>query len=85
MSEVTATTSVTDAQAKRIAALVGATPVTMYRLANVLSEVLGRRVREQQMYNYRTNRLIAVNGAGRVEPATAIAFVTKQLAKQSAK
>jgi hypothetical protein len=57
--------------------------LTMYRLAAVLSEALGRRVREQQMYNYRKNGLIKGLVDGKASREVAIAFVAKQLAKHS--
>lgn len=55
--------------------LIGEQPLSMYRLANVVSEVLGERIREQQFYNYRKNGRVKVNAEGRIAPKDALEFV----------
>jgi hypothetical protein len=77
MSEGTVT--VDPKVAERIERKVGSEPLTMYRLANVWSDIIGTRVREQQAYNYRKNGLIKVNAEGRVLPADAVAFLLKRV------
>jgi hypothetical protein len=63
---------------------IGTEPLTMYKFAGALSDLLGRHIREQQMYNYRAKKLIKVNPEGRVEAETAVAYVLKRLAKTTA-
>jgi hypothetical protein len=59
----------------------GDQPATMYRAANIMSEILGVRVREQMLYNYRTKKLIRTNTNGRVEIPTLVAFIQKRVDK----
>ena len=66
---------------ERVTKLVGSEPLTMYRLANVWSDLVGYRVREQQAYNYRKHGMIKCNEAGRCLPDDAIAFLLKKLSK----
>ena len=64
--------------AERVRALIAnEKSVTMYRAANIMSEVLQRRVREQMLYNYRANKRIRVNSLGRVEADVLVAFIVK--------
>ena len=49
--------------------------LTMYRVANVWSELAGRRVREQQMYNYRTKEVIKGLVDGRATIDGAVEFL----------
>ena len=63
---------------QRVRALIGdRKTLTMYAAANVMSEVLQRRVREQMLYNYRANKRIRVNSAGHVERDVLVAFIVK--------
>lgn len=79
MSTMTLETAVTKAKK-----LVGDRKVlTMYQLAGVMSDALGRRVREQQMYNYRAKKLVKVNADGRMTAEDAIAFVAKHIMKSA--
>ena len=60
---------------------VGNEPLTMYRFATISSNVLGRKIREQMMYNYRTKKLIRTNEDGRVTPEVAVEFLLKRVLK----
>lgn len=66
------------------AAMGDAETLTMYALAGVMSGILGVRVREQMLYNYRAKKMIRVNSEGRVERAVAIEFIVKRMAKADA-
>jgi hypothetical protein len=57
---------------------------TMYGAANAMSVIVGQRVREQMLYNYRAKRLIRVNGEGRVTREELVAFIAKRLRKAAA-
>jgi hypothetical protein len=59
--------------------------ITMYRLANILSDVLGERIREQQLYNYRKNGFIKVNSSGRIAQSEAVKFVNEFVTKREAR
>jgi hypothetical protein len=69
--------------AEKVAALVGTEPLTMYKAAGIMSTVLGRKVREQMLYNYRAKKLIRTNEAGRVEADVFVAFLVKRIEKQN--
>jgi hypothetical protein len=56
---------------------------TMYRAANIMSEVLGTRVREQMLYNYRAKKLIKVTSTGRVTSDDLVVFITKRVNKKN--
>ena len=67
----------------RVAAEVGDKDlITMYQLANMASNILGIRVREQQFYNYRKNNLIKGLIDGRLTNEGAIEFLTKFCGKR---
>ena len=56
--------------------------LTMYALAEVLSTFVGKRVREQQMYNYRANkRFKNLTAEGRITKADAVSFIASQVKK----
>ena len=56
--------------------------VTMYRLSTIASELTGKRVREQQFYNYRKNGLIKGTVDGKLTKADATTFLTKFVGKR---
>jgi hypothetical protein len=69
---------------KKIRDLCGTeTSHTMYRAANIMSEVLGTRVREQMLYNYRAKKLIKVTSTGRVTSDDLVVFITKRVNKKN--
>lgn len=83
MSETTTTIS---SEETKIRSLCGTEKShTMYRSANIMSEVLGVRVREQMLYNYRSKKLIRVNSDGRVTTDDLVLFILKRVEKNSKK
>jgi len=77
MSEVKVVTS----EEKKIRELCGKDAShTMYRAANIMSEVLGTRVREQMLYNYRAKHLIKCV-EGRVTTDDLVVFILKRVEK----
>jgi hypothetical protein len=69
---------------ERIVELVGTEPLTGYKFAQVWGALKGDRVREQQVYNYISKRLIKVGPDKRIAPETAVAFLTKRFVKDEA-
>jgi len=59
--------------------------VTMYALANVLSNHLPTRVREQHMYNYRANDKFKNLVDGKLTSDDAVAFALEFILKRVAK
>jgi hypothetical protein len=66
---------------ERVTKKVGTDNLTMYRLAGVWSDLAGRRVREQQCYNYRAKGVIKETDLvdGKITPAAAVQFLVKRL------
>lgn len=64
-------------------AVQGKGALTMYQLANIASDLIGDRVREQQMYNYRKNGLIKGLVDGKAPEAVAIEFLVKFVGKRT--
>lgn len=59
--------------------------ITMYKVAQMLSEARGTHVREQQLYNYRKNGLIKTGEDGKVTVAEAEDFIAERVAKAQAR